>query len=45
MPLVDSYRLFCRNRCLSLDLIKWFLGIYTVPIDRADEEDQSKEMR
>ena len=44
MPLVDSYRQFCRKRYVNLDLIKWFSGIYTVPIDRADEEDQSKEM-
>ncbi len=35
------YRPFCSRRCADLDLGRWFLGTYAIPVIESDDEAES----
>jgi endogenous inhibitor of DNA gyrase (YacG/DUF329 family) len=37
---VKAYRPFCSVRCKNIDLNRWFSGVYAVPGEPADSEDE-----
>ena len=39
-PAELKYRPFCSKRCADLDLSRWLNGVYAVPVDPKDEEDE-----
>lgn len=37
-PLAEpKYRPFCSKRCADVDLQRWFVGAYAVPVEEADD--------
>lgn len=38
-PREMKYRPFCSERCSSVDLSRWFKGVYAVPAKETEEED------
>jgi endogenous inhibitor of DNA gyrase (YacG/DUF329 family) len=39
-PAELKYRPFCSKRCADLDLSRWLNGVYAVPVEPKDEEDE-----
>ena len=39
-PTELKYRPFCSKRCADIDLSRWLNGVYAVPVDPRDEEDE-----
>lgn len=40
-PPVDRYRPFCSQRCADVDLHRWLVGAYAIPV--VEEDDQLRE--
>lgn len=38
-PSVKAFTPFCSDRCKQVDLGRWMLGSYTVPVVELDEDD------
>ncbi len=39
-PTDPAARPFCSKRCADIDLSRWLNGVYAVPVDPRDEEDE-----
>ena len=39
-PAEQAYRPFCSKRCADIDLSRWLNGVYAVPVQPTDEEDE-----
>jgi endogenous inhibitor of DNA gyrase (YacG/DUF329 family) len=39
-PAVETYRPFCSKRCADIDLNRWLSGVYAVPSDKTDDEQE-----
>ena len=40
--MVEKYRPFCSKRCADVDLSRWFSGVYAVPAEAQDEDDEDQ---
>ncbi|MBB3769516.1 hypothetical protein FHS55_000102 [Angulomicrobium tetraedrale] len=38
-PAVEKYRPFCSSRCADIDLNRWLVGAYAIPVTEEDDED------
>ena len=38
-PAAEANRPFCSRRCADVDLNRWLSGVYAVPVEEADDED------
>lgn len=38
-PTVAHYRPFCSSRCADIDLNRWLVGAYAIPVTAEDDED------
>jgi uncharacterized protein len=38
-PAVEKFRPFCSRRCADVDLNRWFVGVYAVPVKEEEDED------
>jgi endogenous inhibitor of DNA gyrase (YacG/DUF329 family) len=36
-PQAQAYRPFCSKRCADVDLQRWLVGAYAIPVDDGDE--------
>ena len=41
-PQAQAYRPFCSRRCADLDLQRWLVGAYAIPVEDSDEEDSRR---
>jgi endogenous inhibitor of DNA gyrase (YacG/DUF329 family) len=39
-PAVETYRPFCSKRCADIDLNRWLSGVYAVPSEETDDEQE-----
>jgi hypothetical protein len=39
-PALKAYRPFCSKRCADVDLSRWLNGVYAVPGEPADEDEE-----
>ncbi len=39
-PAVEHFRPFCSKRCVDVDLHRWLAGVYAVPAQEDDEDDE-----
>lgn len=39
-PAVETYRPFCSKRCADIDLNRWLSGVYAVPAEDDDGEEE-----
>lgn len=38
-PVVEAFRPFCSKRCADIDLNRWFVGQYAIPVEEREDED------
>jgi endogenous inhibitor of DNA gyrase (YacG/DUF329 family) len=39
-PAVVEYRPFCSKRCADIDLNRWLSGVYAIPTEETDDEQE-----
>ena len=39
-PTADAFRPFCSRRCADVDLQRWLVGAYAIPVVEDDEADR-----
>jgi endogenous inhibitor of DNA gyrase (YacG/DUF329 family) len=39
-PAGETYRPFCSKRCADIDLNRWLSGVYAVPSEETDDEQE-----
>ncbi|MEM1066674.1 MAG: DNA gyrase inhibitor YacG [Pseudomonadota bacterium] len=39
-PTVAAHRPFCSTRCADVDLGRWMLGSYAIPLPESDEDER-----
>jgi endogenous inhibitor of DNA gyrase (YacG/DUF329 family) len=40
---VEAHRPFCSRRCADVDLNRWLAGVYAVPVQPDEEEDERRD--
>jgi uncharacterized protein len=40
-PADEKFRPFCSKRCHNIDLHRWLSGVYAVPAEETDEDDET----
>ncbi|HEY2528709.1 MAG TPA: DNA gyrase inhibitor YacG [Xanthobacteraceae bacterium] len=42
-PADERLKPFCSRRCADVDLHRWLLGVYAVPVTEDEEEDERRD--
>ena len=42
-PTVAAFKPFCSKRCADVDLHRWLVGSYAIPVTEDEEEDERRD--